>query len=154
MSGRPFPIIPVFVALGMALWLSWPNLARSAEQRILCPTTLEPGTVQGKAPPGWRFAMPQAANLTAAGMLHGPPKESAYLAPAESKSSNPGTRSSWTQRWRLERPHWYPTFVYCGYGGDPGPLQLFYPIPEDATECMLTSSRKGGALERASFACR
>jgi hypothetical protein len=115
---------------------------------------MEPGTIQGKAPPGWRFAMPQAAQLAAAGMLHGTPEESGYLVPAESKNTRQGNRSSWIQRWRFDRPHWYPTFVYCGYGGDPGPLQLFYPIPEDATECTATSSRKGGVLEVATFVCR
>lgn len=49
---------------------------------------------------------------------------------------------------------WYPTFVCCAYGGGSGPLQLFYPIPEDATECTATTSSKGGALEVATFTCR
>jgi hypothetical protein len=87
-------------------------------------------------------------------MLHGRPEESGYLVPAETRNTKQGDRSSWTQRWRFDRPHWYPTFVYCGYGGEAGPLQLFYPIPKDATECAATSSSKGGMLETAVFVCR
>lgn len=154
MSGRPFPVIPVLAAVGGALCLWWPSTGRSAEHRIPCPPTLEPGTVQGKAPPGWRLAMPQPARLTAAGMLHGAPEESGYLVPAESKNTKQGDRSSWTQRWRFDRPHWYPTFVYCAYGGGAGPLQLFQPIAEDATECTLASSTSKGAVDRMEFVCK
>lgn len=110
--------------------------------------------IRGQAPPGWRFAMPQAAQLATAGMLHGPPEESGYLAPAESKSTKSGSNSGWTQRWQFDRPHWYQTFAYCAYGGDRGPLQLFFPIDPDAAECKLTGSRKADAVERIVFVCR
>jgi hypothetical protein len=147
MHSRRFRILPLLAAASGALCLS-PSTVHSAEQRIQCPPTLEPDAIQGKAPAGWRFAMPQAAQLTAAGMLHGPPEESGYLVPAESKDS----RQGWTQRWNFEPPHWYPTFVYCGYGG--GGLQLFYPIPKDATQCVATGRKKGGAIEQVAFVCR
>lgn len=109
--------------------------------------------MQVKAPPGWQFAMPQAAPLTTVGMLHGRPEESGYLVPAETKNSKQGDRSGWTQRWQFDLPHWYPTFVYCGYGGGSGPLQLYFSISRDATECVATSSGKDGLLEVGTFVC-
>lgn len=87
-------------------------------------------------------------------MLHGAPEESGYLVPTESKSANQRDPSNRTQLWRFDRPHWYPTFVYCGYGGGTGPLQLFHPILEDAAECTETVSKKNGVLDEAIFVCR
>lgn len=98
--------------------------------------------------------MPQAAQLTAAGTLRGAPEESGYLVPTERKNAKQGDRSNWTQRWRFDRPHWYPTFLYCGYGGGAGVLQLFHPIPDDATECTATVSKNNGVLDSAAFACK
>jgi hypothetical protein len=97
--------------------------------------------------------MPQAAQLTAAGMLHGPPEESGYLAPDENKDTRHGKSLDWTQRWRLGRPHPYPTFVYCGYGGGRGALQLFHPVPEEVGECSAVGSVRGGRLAGVVFVC-
>lgn len=152
MSDPTLPMTPLLAAVGGAVCLFWSNVAWGAEYRISCPLTLEPGSVQGKAPAGWRFAMPQAAPLTVAGMLHGPPEESGYLVPEENRET--GRDGRWMQRWRFEQPHWYPTFVYCGYGGGRGPLQLFYPIPKATTECTATTLAKHGVLELAAFVCR
>jgi len=153
MSGRRHPMTSLLAAVGGALLL-WSNAARSAEHRISCPPTLAPGSVQGAAPAGWRLVMPHALQLTAAGMLHGPPEEAGYLAPDENADTKQGGRSGWTQRWRFAQPHWYPTFVYCGYGGGAGTLQLFHQIPATVTECTATISKKGGTLELATFVCR
>lgn len=146
--------IPLFAAAGAAMAMACPRVVHGGEQHIVCPPNLEPAAVQGKPPPGWRFAMSQAARLTEAGMLHGAPDEGGYLAPAD--ISRQGSGSGWVQRWRFERPHWYPTFVYCGYGGGSGtgPLPLSYPVREDVRECTLTSSKKGDVLVRADFVCR
>lgn len=154
MSGHPFPLALLLLAIGGPVCLSCPRCAHGAEHRIVCPPRLDPGAVQGKAPPGWQFGMPHAAQLGAAGMLHGPPDESGYLVPADSKETRQGDRTRWTQRWRFDRPHWYPTFAYCGYGGASGPLQLFHSIPEDATECTATTIRNGAVLDTAIFVCK
>lgn len=98
MNDQPFSIIPRLAACAAALCLTWPNAASGAGFRIACPPTLEPGSVQGKAPAGWHLAMPQAAPLTGAGMLHGPPEESGYLAPTENQDIRQGGRSGWIQR--------------------------------------------------------
>lgn len=151
MSNQPFPMIPVLATAAAVLCLCWSSAASGTEHRITCPPRLEPGSVQAKAPPGWRFAMPQEAYLTDIGMLHGAPEESGYLVPAEARK---GKRSTWTQRWTFGQPHGYQTFVYCGYGGGSAPLQLFHPIPTDATECTATSMKTAGVLEQAVFVCR
>ncbi|GGY26891.1 STY0301 family protein [Pseudoduganella albidiflava] len=152
MSDLTYPMTPLLAAVGGAVCLFCSNAVWGAEHHIACPSTLEPGSVQGKAPAGWRFAMLQAAPLTSAGMLHGPPEESGYLVPEDNKETGRGGRRA--QLWRFEQPHWYPTYVYCGYGGGRGLLQLFYPIPKAATECTATTLAKNGVLELATFTCR
>lgn len=154
MSKRPLPLMPALAVAGGMLCLCWSITAHGTEHRITCPPLLEPGSVQGKAPTGGRFAMPQEAYLNVAGMLHGPPEESGYLVPAESKNTRQGKASNWMQRWRFDQPLGYPTFVYRGYGGGSGPLQVFYPIPEAATECTATTSKKANVLQSAVFVCR
>jgi len=86
--------------LGLALWmLSKPAPARGAEQRIVCPDSLPAGAAQPrKNPPGWRLLMPQDAYLSKAGLVSGPPDESGYLKPLESKGEKAGRRSTWRQR--------------------------------------------------------
>jgi len=155
MRGHGFSAAPVLASLAVMFWLFWSTSAHGAEQQIQCPLTLPAVTVQGKAsPPGWRLVMPQEATLTTAGMLHGPPEESGYLAPAESKRRKQGKRSSWVQRWKLERPHWYETWLYCGYGGGSGPLQLFKLVAKDVRECTLTSSTTDGVVDQMVFVCK
>jgi hypothetical protein len=135
-------------------------VAHAAEERILCPNAID--AAQDEAPsPGWRVVKLDGAHLngrtaalSTAGMLHGPPEESGYLAPIESKGSKHGNRSKWVQQWKFDRPHWYQTFVYCGYGGASAPLQLFRPIAEDATACTLTSSTTNGAVNQMEFVCK
>lgn len=141
-------------AVAGILCLSMSGVTHSAEFTISCPPTVGPEAVRGNAPPGWRFAMPQAAQLTAAGMLHGPPEESGYLAPDENKDVRQGKRLGWMQKWRFGLPHSYPTFVYCGYGGGRGALQLFHPVPEGAGECTAAGSLQGEGLAGVVFVCR
>lgn len=160
MSDRDFTVARLLALLSAPLWLAVTSAAHGTEQKIDCPPTLETGHDK-VPPPGWRLVMlagahlnGQPARLTTAGMLHGPPEESGYLAPAESNGRKQGNRSNWKQQWMFDQPHWYQTFAYCGYGGGRGPLQLFKPIAEDATECTLTSSTKDGVVERMAFVCR
>lgn len=154
MNRPDFPPLPLMVLVGAALWLTRTSAAQGAEQRILCPPSLAPQSVHGEASSGWRLVMPQEAQLSAAGMLHGAPEESGYLKPAESKVTRQGKLATWRQRWAFDQPHPYRTFAYCGYGGGVGPLQLFMRIAADATECTLISSTKDGVLERSEFVCK
>lgn len=163
MSGRGFPKIPCLVAAlgGVALWLSFPGASQGAELRISCPLAIEvKGLRARQAPTGWQLLVDQNANLTAAvrlsagGLLHGPPEESGYLVPTEAKERRHGERVTWWQRWQLERPHWYQTFAHCDYGAGRGVPQLVRPVPEDAAECILTSSRRGSVVDQVMFVCK
>lgn len=160
MTGRDFPVGGVLAILGAALWLTTSNRAHGAEQRIRCPPSLEVAETK-ESPAGWRLVKLEEARvdgrtaaLTKAGMLHGLPEESGYLAPAENKGGKRGNHSSRVQRWNFDQPHWYQTFVYCGYGDASAPLRLFQPIAEDATTCTLTSSITNGAVDRMEFVCK
>jgi hypothetical protein len=156
MSGLVRHQLPLVAVLG-ALCLAKASAVKGAEQRITCPLTLDMAGGKGP-PPGWRLvtqadARPKGppAKLTTAGMLHGAPEEPGFLRPATSKGGKQGNRSRWVQSWKL--PHWYETFVYCGYGED-APLKLFHQVKDDANECTLKSSRTGGTVESMEFVCK
>lgn len=148
MSSRGFTIVLVLAAG----WLfSMPPPSRSAEQRFDCPLWLPPDAFKADRPPaGWTAVMPQEWRLDGGGLLHGAPDESGYLKPYDAKISKTGERETGVTRWKLDLPHPYETWLYCGYG----PLQLFKRIPVDATDCTATFKTERGAFVETVFVCK
>ena len=147
MNRRGFPVL---LALAAAWFCALPLTTRSAEQRFDCPLWLKPDAFKADRPPeGWTAVMPQDWRLEGGGLLHGAPDESGYLKPYDAKISKNGYRETGVTRWKLGLPHSYETWLYCGYG----PLQLFKPIPVDATECTAISKTESGALIQTVFVC-
>ena len=148
MSSREFSVV---LALAAGWLCSVPLATHSAEQRYDCPLWLKPDAVKADRPPeGWTAVMPQEWRLDGGGLLHGAPDESGYLKPYDAKISKNGDREIGVTRWKLDLPHPYETWLYCGYG----PLQLFKRIPVDATECTATSKTERGAFVETVFVCK
>lgn len=148
MSSREFSVV---LALAAGWLCSVPLATHSAEQRYDCPLWLKPDAVKADRPPeGWTAVMPQEWRLEGGGLLHGAPDESGYLKPYDAKISKNGDREIGVTRWKLDLPHPYETWLYCGYG----PLQLFKRIPVDATECTATSKTERGAFVETVFVCK
>jgi hypothetical protein len=133
-----------------------PVNASNSEQRVACPALLPPDAIQPTRPPtGWSLYMPRDVNLTEGGMLQGPPAQSAYMVPRESKSSKSGKRSTLTLHWTFPAPEGDEVWIYCGYGGAGAPLQLFKRVADDATECTLSSRTANGRVQEAvEFVCK
>lgn len=93
--------------------------------------------------------------LTEGGMLHGPPKESAFLVPDNTATHKLGKQTRETQHWSFEVPHGFTTWVYCGYGGGGTTLKLFKQVAESATECTLTGQSTDGRIKEVlEFSCK
>lgn len=148
MNRRGFPVV---LALGASCLFGMPLASGGAEQRFDCPLWLTPDAFKADRPPaGWTAVMPQEWRLEGAGLLHGAPDESGYLKPYDAKISKNGDRETGVTRWKLDLPHPYETWLYCGYG----PLQLFKRVPVDATECTATSRTERGAFVETVFVCK
>lgn len=129
--------------------------AVGADQHITCPAHLSPEALQSpQVQAGWSLYVPRELPLSEGGMLHGPPDESGYLAPYDTKSVKNGKTTVQTQRWTFQPPHAFPTWLYCGYGGGGAPLQLFRRIPDGATECTAATRIVGSVIQGVEFVCR
>jgi len=138
-----------------SLLLAIAGSAYGTEQRVACPELLHPDAVQSNRPPvGWALYMPQEVYLSGGGMLQGPPDQSGYLVPDDSKRTKSGIRATQTDRWTFHAPEGYPTWIYCGYGGGRTPLQLFKPVADDATECILTTRFANDQIREQIFVCK
>jgi hypothetical protein len=147
MKSRGFHVL---LALAASWLCAMPLTTRSAEQRFDCPLWLKPDAFKADRPPeGWTAVMPQEWCLEGGGLLHGAPDESGYLKPYEANILKNGDRETGITRWKLDPPHPYETWLYCGYG----PLQLFKRVPVDATECIATSKTELGAFVETVFVC-
>lgn len=141
----------LIVAVGL---LSFDSVL-AAEQRITCPTRLEPDAVHPRNPPsGWELYMSRPVYLTEGGMLHGPPDESAYLVPDRSTHRKAENHVLESQHWSFDVPHGYTMWAFCGYGHG-ATLKLFKKVSESATECTLSSKAKDERTkESIDFSCR
>lgn len=142
---------PVALVLAASYLCTMPLTTRSTEQRFDCPLWLKPDAFKADRPPaGWTAVMPQEWRLEGGGLLHGAPDESGYLKPYDAKVFKNGYLETGVTRWKLDLPHPYETWLYCGYG----PLQLFKRIPADATECIATSKTERKAIVETVFVCK
>ena len=127
----------------------------SAEQRITCPELLRPDAVQANRPPtGWKLYMPQEVYLSGGGMVQGPPDQSGYMVPDDSKRARSGIHTTQTDRWTFHAPEGDPLWIYCGYGGGRTPLQIFKPVADDATQCILTTRFANNQVRELAFLCK
>lgn len=129
--------------------------AYGGEQRITCPELLHPDAVQANRPPaGWKLYMPQEIYLSGGGMVQGPPEQSGYMVPDDSKRAKSAKSSIQTDRWTFHAPEGDPMWLYCGYGGGRTPIQIFKPVADNATECILTTRFADDQVREQVFVCR
>jgi len=129
--------------------------AYAAEQRTACPELLYPDAVQANRPPaGWKLYMPQEVYLSGGGMVQGPADQSGYMVPVESKRTKSGKSSIQTDRWTFLAPEGDRLWIYCGYGGGRTPIQIFKAVPDDATECTLTTRFANEQVREQTFVCK
>lgn len=148
------PLRTLHVALYVSAFFL-PLRAMSAEVRIACPEQLPPESIKADRPPeGWALHMPQEAFLSEGGMLHGDPRQAAYMAPDYSKRNNNDAEGTQTERWEFSPPAGHPTWIYCGYGGQRSPIQLFKRVADDARECTLVTKFRKKKIEGMHFVCK
>lgn len=155
MSDRDFPFGFVLTTVGVIAWIiTHPVQARAAPAapfRVVCPQSLPAGMVpMHERADGWTVSVPEGRQIDGAGMLHGAPDEQAYLKPASGETTMRGKRAVSVTRWTFDLPHWYETWVYCGYGS----VELARRIPVTATECTVTFEREGARTSPTIFTCR
>jgi len=142
------------LALASPLLCSWGS-AYGTEQRITCPELLHPEAIQANRPPaGWKLYMPQEVYLSGGGMVQGPPDQSGYMVPDDSKRTKSGKSSTQTDRWTFHAPEGDPMWLYCGYGGGRTPIQIFKQVEDDATECILTTQFANDQVRGQTFVCK
>jgi hypothetical protein len=131
------------------------SVNRTAHAQQVAPS-MAPETVQPNHPPtGWALYMPHGIRLTEGGMLHGPPDQSGYMVPDDSKLTKSGKATIQTDYWKFHAPEGYATWIYCGYGGAGAPLQIFKQVADDTTECTSTSKTKNApGKDSVEFVCR
>ena len=145
---------PSYVLVIALSFLTLTGRAYGTEQRITCPELLHPEAVQANRPPaGWKLYMPQGVYLSGGGMVQGPPDQSGYMVPDNSKRSKSGIHITQTDRWTFHAPEGDPLWIYCGYGGGRTPLQIFKPVADDATQCTLTTRFANGQVRELTFLC-
>jgi hypothetical protein len=157
MSWRAVSVVGVLMLTAFVTWLGSLHLpARSAQVdaaqfRAACPPTVAAAAFKpDQVPNGWVGAIPQDARLTGAGLLWGPPNESGYLKPDETRTTGPAARRVNITRWRLEVPHSYETWMYCKYGS----LQLSKRVPPESIECTASSTGNSNVLDEIEFICK
>lgn len=145
-------ILPLLIGASTLFAIAGPS---GAEQRVSCPSQLEPADIQAHySTKDWALFVLRPVLLTEGGMLHGPPSESAYLVPDQSSSRKSGKQTVQTQHWSFDVPHGYTKWMYCGYGGG-ATLKLFKEVTEAAVECTLTGKTTDQRVQDdMQFVCR
>ena len=82
--------------------------------------------------------------------MAGDPSEGGYLKPAKTTLSKSGDTAIVESRWDLRRPR-EGVWLFCGYGDA---VELYRPVRNDASECVMKSELRGRAIRRISLACR
>ena len=138
------------LACGAALAADGP-LAAAAPFTAVCPEGLPTAHVPARdAADGWAASASQTWPVDGSGMLHGPHDGEGYLIPGSAEVRKRGDHKTDIRRWSFDKPHWFETWLYCGYG----PVQLAMRIPVDATECRVTVEFNKGQRGPTVFVCK
>ncbi|MFD2293986.1 STY0301 family protein [Massilia sp. GCM10020059] len=147
MSSSNAGALRVCNTLGLVVLVLWWGQANAGEA---CPLILPGETIATLRPPAeWRAQVQREVRLYTAGLIAGDPSEGAYLKPLKTELTRNGDTDAVVSTWDLGVPR-KNVWLYCGYGDA---VEMFRPIQNHASKCVMTSKVRGRAIRDIELVC-